>query len=196
MWTADFLKLAQPTFAGIPMFATVNVTEMMSPASFEHTFFFPPDDADWARWTVAIGNVRFVAVEAFGQSFDETDAAGVKWLEGVLNIAKEDYVLVLNSHVTGCSPTSFDRWYAEGTKHTAAKINPLLIKYHVTATIGNIHRCYERIDPPPGQGVPTIITGKAGGLGWPLCTRPSSTRRSSPTKTTTSSSRSRATAWK
>ncbi|MCE5278139.1 MAG: hypothetical protein ABFD92_04675 [Planctomycetaceae bacterium] len=170
MWTSDFFRITQPTFASIPLFATVNITEMMSPATFSRSFYFPPDDADWANWTVAVGNVRFVAVETFGQSHDSS-GAGLKWLEDVLKDAKEDYVLVLNSHVTGCSPTSFTRWYEDGTKYTAEKIDPLLVKYNVTAAIGNIHRCYQRVVPPAGKGVPTIITGKAGGLGWPLRTK-------------------------
>ena len=102
LWSDDFLRQAQPTFASIPMFATVNITEMVSPESFGHTFYFPPDDANRAQWTVAIGNVRFVALEAFSMSEDQT-GAGAKWLEDVLNSAKEDYVLVFNAHAADCA---------------------------------------------------------------------------------------------
>jgi hypothetical protein len=162
IWTQDFLPMVQPTFASIPMFATVNITEMTSPESFGHTFFFPPDDADRDQWTVAIGNVRFVALEAFGLSDDDT-GAGVKWLEDVLKSAKEDYVLVLSAHAADCVRTGVGKLYDQGRKFAAARIDPLLVKYNVTAAIGNMYRGYNRIEPPAGQGVPTILTGRAGG---------------------------------
>jgi hypothetical protein len=169
-WTKDFLRLAQPTFAGIPMFATASITEMMSPDSFGHTFFFPPDDADRAQWTVAIGNVRFVALQAIELADDKT-GAGAKWLEDVLKNAKEEYVLVLNDHAAPCVPAGVGKWFQAGRKYAAAKIDPLLVKYNVTATIGNMYRAYNRIEPPAGQGVPTILTGNAGGyigLSWKI----------------------------
>ena len=161
LWT-KFLRLAQPTFAGIPMFSTVSITEMMSPESFGHTFFFPPDDAQRAQWTVAIGNVRFVALQALEMA-DDKSGGGAKWLEDVLQSAKEDYVLVLNDHAADCMPAGTGKWFQEGRKYAAANIDPLLIKYHVTAAIGNVYRGYYRLEPPPGQGVPTILTGNAGG---------------------------------
>jgi hypothetical protein len=170
MWTEDFFRVAQPTFAGIPLLPVASIAEMMSPDSFARTFYFPPADADWSQWTVAIGNVRLVAIEAFSQADDKT-GAGVKWLEDVLKNAKEDYVLVLNAHATGCAPIGIGKVLRTGCNHTTVKIDPLLVKYKVTATIGNMYRGYNRIEPPPGEGVPTILTGKAGGylnLSWKI----------------------------
>jgi hypothetical protein len=46
-----------------------------------------------------------------------------------------------------------------------------LSKYKVTTTIGNMYRGYQRIEPPPGEGVPTVLTGKLGGyigLNWKI----------------------------
>ena len=171
MWTNEFLHRSQPTFARIPLFPMASAMEMISPVSFSQHFFFPPDDRDWGHWTVAIGSVRLVAIEAFNQSQDQTDS-GVKWLESILKEAKEDYVLVLNSHASHCSPVNFNKGFRPGAEHTAAKVDPLLVKYRVTAAIGSIHRCYERVEPPAGEAVPTVLTGKAGGLGWPLRTKP------------------------
>lgn len=161
-WTQDFLRVAQPTFASIPMFATANITEMMSPESFGHTFYFPPDNADASRWTVAIGNVRFVAIEAFGMS-EEKSEAGLKWLEETLKNAREDYVFLLNSHAADCVRTGVGRLYHQGRTFAAAKIDPLLVRYNVTAVLANMYRGYNRIEPRPDQGVPTILSGKSGG---------------------------------
>jgi len=170
-WTGDFLRLSQPTLSRIPLLPMSNAMDMISPVSFSRTFFFPPEDKDWGHWTVAVGNVRFVAVEAFSQSQDKTDS-GVKWLDAVLTNAKEDYVLVLNGHASHCSPGNYKKAFEPGAKHTIAKIDPLLVKHRVTATIGSIHRCYERVEPPADESVPTILTGQAGGLGWPCRNKP------------------------
>ena len=171
MWMNDFLRLSQPALSHIPLLPMANAMEMISPVSFSRTFFFPPDDKDWGHWTVVVGRVRFVAVEAFNQSQDKTDG-GVKWLEEVLKNAEEDYVLVLNGHASHCSPGNYNKVFRPGAAHTAAKIDPLLVKYRVTATIGSIHRCYERVEPPADKSVPTILTGHAGGLGWPCRNKP------------------------
>jgi len=84
----------------------------------------------------------------------------------ILGMVGEDYVLVLNGHASHCSPGNYKKVFDPGAKHTIAKIDPLLVKHRVTATIGSIHRCYERVEPPANQSVPTILTGQAGGLGW------------------------------
>jgi len=164
-WTDGFWRETQPTFARTPLFAMSSPVEMGSPQSFSQTFFFPPDNKDWGHWTVAIGNVRFVAIEAFNQSVDKS-GSGVKWFEEVLRDAKEDYLIVLNSHVTHGSATNYFKVWQQGIDHTAAKIDPLMVRHQVTAAIGSIHRYYERIEPPANESVPTIISGRAGGLGW------------------------------
>jgi len=169
LWTEGFWRETQPTFARTPLLAMASALEVGSPQSFSQTFFFPPDNQDWGHWTTSIGNVRFVAVEAFNQSVDKTDS-GPKWLEEVLKEAKEDYVIVLNSHVTHGSPTNYFKVFQQGIDQTAAKINPLLVKYKVTLAIGSVHRCYERIEPPANESVPTIISCHAGGRGWHIRT--------------------------
>jgi hypothetical protein len=178
MWTNEFLRVSQPTFCQIPLFPMTNAMDMISPVSLSQTFFFPPNDKDWGHWTVVIGNVRFVTIEAFNQSQDKTDS-GVKWLENVLKTADEDFVLVLNGHASHCSPINYNKMFRAGANHTVAKINPLLVKYKVTATIGSIHRCYERVEPPADESVPTILTGHAGGLGWHTRTDPKNPNRHS-----------------
>ncbi|MCE9555738.1 MAG: hypothetical protein K8T91_20510 [Planctomycetes bacterium] len=169
IWTDGFWRETQPTFAQTPMFAMSSPVEMGSPQSFTQTFFFPPDNKDWGHWTAVNGNVRFVAIEAFNESLDKSDG-GVKWLEGVLKDAKEDYVILLNSHVTHGSATNYHRVWKQGMDHTAAKIDPLMVKYKVTLAIGSTHRCYERLEPPANVSVPTIISGRAGGMGWHIRT--------------------------
>ena len=169
LWTEGFWRETQPTFARTPLFAMSSPLEVGSLQSFSQMFFFPPDNEDWGHWTTAIGNVRFVAIEAFNQSVDKTDS-GLKWFEGVLKEAKEDYVIVLNSHVTHGSPTNYFKVFQKGIDHTAAKIDPLMVKYKVTLAIGSMHRCYERVEPPAGESVPTIISCQAGGRGWQLRT--------------------------
>jgi len=171
MWTNEFLRVSQPTLSQIPLFPMTNAMDMISPTSLSRTFFFPPNDKDWGHWTVVIGNVRFVTIEAFSQSHDKTDG-GVKWLENILKDADEDYLLVLNGHASHCSPVNYNRVFRSGAKHTVAKIDPLLVKYRVTATIGSIHRCYERVEPPADKSVPTILTGHAGGMAWHTRTDP------------------------
>jgi len=178
MWTDDFLRLSQPALSRIALLPMSNAMEMISPVHFSQTFFFPPDDKDWGHWTVVIGKVRFVTIEAFSQSQDKTDS-GVKWLENGQKEAKEDYVLVLNGHASHCSPVNYSRALRPGAKHTAEKIDPLLVKYEVTATIGSIHRCYERVEPPADESVPTILTGHAGGLGWHTRTDPNNPNKHS-----------------
>ena len=165
MWTRSFLELSQPTLSRIPIFPMSNAMDMISPTSFSKTFFFPPDDKDWGHWTVVIGDVRFVCVEAFSQAHDKS-GSGLKWLEGVLTEAKEPYVIVLNGHASHCSPRNYNRVFRDGAKYTLEKISPMLAKYKVTLTIGSIHRAYERVLPPADESVPTILTGYAGGLGW------------------------------
>ena len=78
----------------------------------------------------------------------------MKWLEDVLKIAKEDYVLVLSAHAADCVRTGVGKLYDQGRKFAAARIDPLLVKYNVTAAIGNIYRGYNRIEPPAGQACP------------------------------------------
>ena len=164
-WTDGFWRETQPTFSRIPLFPMSSPIEMGSPQSFSQMFFFPPDNKDWGHWTAAIGNVRFVAMEAFNQSLDKSGES-LKGFEAALRDAKEDYVIVLNSHVSHCSPTNYFKVFKQGIDHTAAKVDPLMVKYNVTAAIGSMHRCYERVEPPANESVPTIVSGRAGGLGW------------------------------
>ncbi len=161
LWSDDFLRQAQPTFASIPMFATVNITEMVSPESFGHTFYFPPDDADRAQWTVAIGNVRFVALEAFSMSEDQTARGRNGWK--TCSTVPRKTTCWSSTPTRRTARTGVGKLYHQGRAYAAAKIDPLLVKYRVTATIGNMYRGYYRLEPPPGQGVPTILTGRAGG---------------------------------
>ena len=76
-------------------------------------------------------------------------------------------MLVLNCHVSYCSGENAGRMYRRGLEYTAKHIDPLLVKYKVTATIGSYHQAYERVEPPAEVGVPTILTAQAGGTGWP-----------------------------
>jgi hypothetical protein len=86
----------------------------------------------------------------------------------VLAGAKEDYVLVLNCHVSHCSGGNAQPYFRPGIEYTTAQIDPLLVKHKVTATIGSYHYVYERSEPPASEGVPTIMTARAGGFAWPL----------------------------
>ena len=163
MWTRDFLFQGRTALSHIPFYPVCSIREMLSPISFSRTFYFPPDDKDFGHWTTVIGKVRFVAIEAFSQSQAKDPAAAAAWLDGILKEAGEDYVIVLNHHLSGCGKAR--RSSRTGVAHTAKHIDPLLVKHKVTATIGGLFAIYARIDPAPGKRVPTIIVGRSGGLG-------------------------------
>ncbi|MDP6544066.1 MAG: hypothetical protein QGH60_08765 [Phycisphaerae bacterium] len=163
MWTRDFLSQGRTALSHIPLYPVCSVREMLSPISFSRTFYFPPDDKDFGHWTTVIGKVRFVAIEAFSQSQAKDPPAAAAWLDGILKEAKEDYVIVLNHHLSGCGKAR--RSSRLGVAHTEKHIDPLLVKHKVTATIGGLFAIYARIEPAPGKRVPTIIVGRSGGLG-------------------------------
>jgi hypothetical protein len=167
MWTELFLDVAPETFARIPLFPLCGMREMASPVAFSRQFYFPPDDKDFARWTTAIGKVRFVAIETWAMSHDQ-QGEGLKWLDKVLAAAKEEYVVILNAQVSHCSVPNAGRTYRPIAAYTAQCVDPLLVKYKATVAIGGYHTGYERAEPPATEGIPTIMTCFAGGSGKPL----------------------------
>ena len=163
MWTRDFLFQGRTALSHIPLYPVCSVREMLSPISFSRTFYFPPDDKDFGHWTTVIGKVRFVAIEAFSQSQAKDPAGAAAWLDGILKEAKEDYVIVLNHHLSGCGKAR--RSSRTGVAHTEKHIDPILVRHKVTATVGGLFAIYARIKPEPGKRVWTLIVGRSGGLG-------------------------------
>jgi hypothetical protein len=163
MWNHDFLRHGRTVLAETPLLPMCGCNEMLSPLAFSQTFYFPPDDKDYGHWSYAVGPVRFVAIEAFSQSQTADPAAAAKWLDEVLSVAKEKYVIVLNSHVGQCGRAG--RRFRPGVAHVEKHIDPLLVKHKVTLTIGGVYPIYQRLEPPATKGVPTIVAGRSGGLG-------------------------------
>ncbi|MCE9548405.1 MAG: hypothetical protein K8T25_23265 [Planctomycetia bacterium] len=166
-WNEVFYRDMGEMLATTPLMPMTGCTEMMSPAAFSQQFYFPPDDKDFGRWTQVIGPVRFVAIEAFSMS-EEKSGEALKWLEETLKNAKEPYVIVLNCHTTHGSGRNASRMYRGGIAYTTKNIDPLLVKYKATATIGGYHPSYERIEPPASEGVPTIVACRTASMGRPL----------------------------
>lgn len=167
MWTDLFFNVNPEPLARIPMLPCCGFREMGSPTAFSRSFFFPPEDKDFGCWTVAFGKVRFVAFESWSFSQDKSGES-LKWLDQMLSDAKEDYLVVLNPQVSHCSTPNAGRAVRPVTEYVAANIDPLLVKHKVTVTIGGHHTAYERVEPPAGESVPTIMTCFAGGSGKPL----------------------------
>lgn len=165
-WTDEFFRYSRGALARIPMLAVPGYPDMYSPAAFGQEFYFPTPDGVWGYWTQSFGKVRLVCIEAM--SMEEDGGRGLKWLEQTLKDAAEDYVLVFNSQTPNCSGQNAKYYSKSAVDYIAKNVTPLLVRYKVTATIGSYHYVYERAEPPAGEGVTTIMTSKAGGLGWPL----------------------------
>ena len=76
--------------------------------------------------------------------------------------------MFINPQVSHCSTPNAGRAVRPVVEYTARSIDPLLVKHKVTVTIGGHHTQYERAEPPPTDGVSTIMTCFAGGSGKPL----------------------------
>ncbi|MCE5326369.1 MAG: hypothetical protein LLG01_08115 [Planctomycetaceae bacterium] len=168
MWTNDFFYYSREALARMPMYAVPGYPDTYSMEAWGSEFYFPTPDGTWNYWTQAFGKVRLIGIEAM--SMMEDKGAGKAWLEDVLKNAKEDYVIVFNSQAPNCSGQNAKYYSKPAVEYIAKEISPLLVKYKVTATIGSYHYSYQRNEPPADESVTTIMTSKAGGLGWPLRT--------------------------
>lgn len=167
-WTDDFFRYSHDALTRIPMLVVPGYPDMYSPVAFGQEFYFPTPDGVWDNWTQVFGKVRLIGIEAM--SMMEDNGRGLKWIEETLKNAKEDYILVFNSQTPNCSGQNAKYFSKEAVAYISKNVSPLLAKYKVTATIGSYHYVYERSEPPAGESVTTIMTSKAGGLGWPLRT--------------------------
>ena len=166
-WNDVFFKDMGLTLSQLPLMPMVGGNEMMSPDSFSRQFYFPPKDEHFARWTHVMGPVRFVSIDVF-HMMDEKNGETLKWLDETLAAAKEPYVIVLNAHITHGSGKNTSRMYRPGLAYTAQNINPLLVKHKVTAAIGSCHNSYERLEPPVGESVPSIMSARTASMGKPF----------------------------
>jgi hypothetical protein len=165
-WNHDFLGHGREALARVPILPVCGSPEMISPVAFSRTFYFPPEDKDYGHWSYTVGPVRFVAIQAWAQAVSQNPAKHAKWLDEALEPAKEDYVIVLNGDVSHCHHEYAGRVYRAGIAHTRKHIDPILVKHGVTCTIGGYQQVYQRVEPPVDEGVATILSARAGGLGW------------------------------
>lgn len=165
-WTDDFFRYSRNALARIPMIAVPGYPDTYSPAAFGAEFYFPTENGQWDYWTRSYGPVRLIGIEAMQMC--EDNGRGLKWLEDTLKAATEDYVIVFNSQASHCSGQNAKYFSKEAVSYVTKNVAPMLAKYHATAMIGSYHYVYERSEPAAGEGVTTIMTSKAGGLGWPL----------------------------
>jgi len=166
-WNEVFFRDLGPFLAQVPLMPMVGGDEMMSPVAFSRQFYFPPDDANFARWTHVMGPVRFVSIDVF-HMLDDKSGEMLTWFENVLATAKEPYVIVLNAHITHGSARNTSRMYRPGLAYVTQHINPLLVKYKATAVIGSCHQSYERLEPPAGEGIVSIMSARTASMGKPF----------------------------
>ncbi|MCE9557288.1 MAG: hypothetical protein K8T91_28400 [Planctomycetes bacterium] len=166
-WNDVFFRDMGETLSQLPLMPMVGGLEMMSPVAFSRQFYFPPSDENFGRWTHVMGPIRFVSVDTFSM-MDEKNGETLKWLDETLASAKEPYLIVLNAHITHGSGKNTSRMYRPGLAYVAKNVDPLLVKHKVTAAIGSCHNSYERLEPPAGEGVPSIMSCRTSSMGKPF----------------------------
>ena len=166
-WNEVFFRDMGETLSQLPLMPMVGGNEMMSPVSFSRQFYFPPSDENFARWTHVMGPIRFVSIDTFSM-MDEKNGETLKWLDETLAAAKEPFLIVLNAHITHGSGKNTSRMYRPGIAYVAKNVDPLLVKHKVTVAIGSCHNSYERLVPPTGEGVHSIMACRTASMGKPF----------------------------
>lgn len=164
-WEPFFYTQYGPLVSTVPTY--------LSPDGGDHigrlyrAFGTPAGDDKPLNWTQSFGGeLRLIGCDG---AYDwSAGSDNVRWLESVLQGAREKYVIVFN-HFPGytdgyqSSPPSgvLERTFPP-IKQCCDVILPLLGKHKATALVSAFDYNYERLEPTPDKGVTCIIVGAGG----------------------------------
>lgn len=157
-WDESFLRPWRQVLATRPIVVVPAYRDSYSMA-FGRLFYHATADGGWGPWTWSIGGVRFIGMDSFTVAAGGQGPAVAQWVEGVLKDAREEYVFSVNAYA-GYVTRPFGRGI-DGTNYDKNVIQPLLVKYGATASLG-CGGSYECVEPPAGKGVRTVMTGGVG----------------------------------
>ena len=156
-WQEYYFDPSGDMFSTVPSFVTPGSRDF---SGIFNELHYTPSANGWGHsWTRVVGPVRLIGLNGYhdwspvGENY--------KWLEGVLKVAKEKFIVVLDAF-PGYSSGKSSRRLNYFTKQTRENVLPLLGKYKATVMLCSWDPDYERVEPTPDKGCTQIITGASG----------------------------------